>query len=326
MTNKRTFIGALVTSSFLYGMTPAWAQAQDYPTKPVSVMVAIPPGGSVDMVARVVSQKLSEELGQAFVVDNKGGASGQIGTAQVARSAADGYTLMVAPASFLATNKSIFKTLPYDPEADFVPISKLVNQSMVLVVRSDSKYASVMELVSAAKAKPRTLTFGSAGDGTPHHLAAVLFEQRADVRLLHVPYRGGAPAMNDLLAGTLDMVFAGLPEALPHIKSGRLRALGLFSEQRSSVANQIPTMAESGLKNIALSAWMGLLAPAKTPAHIVERLNRSVQKVLSGDAKTRLEETGLEVAPTSAAEFKRIIADEIKLHADLVKSAGLVPQ
>lgn len=322
--NKRAFAGIVAASCLIGGLAPAWAQ--EYPVKPVSVMVAIPPGGSVDMVARVVSQKLSEELGQAFVVDNKGGASGQIGTAQVARSPADGYTLMVAPAAFMATNKSVFKTLPYDPEADFAPISKLVNQSMVLVVRSESRYASAAELVAEAKARPRTLTFGSAGDGTPHHLAAVLFEQRADVRLLHVPYRGGAPAMNDLLAGTVDMVFAGLPEALPYIKSGRLRALGLFSEQRSSVAPQIPTMAENGLKNIALSAWMGLLAPAKTPAHIVERLNRSVQKVLSGDAKTRLEETGLEVAPTSAEEFRRIIADEIKLHAELVKSAGLVPQ
>lgn len=322
--NKRTIARAFVASVLIYGVAPAWAQ--DYPTRPVSVMAAIPAGGSVDMVARVVSQKLSEELGQAFVVENKGGASGQIGTAQVARSAADGYTLMVAPASFLATNKSIFKSLPYDPEADFVAISKLVNQAMVLVVRSDSRHASVAQLVAAAKSKPRALTFGSAGDGTPHHLAAVLFEQRAGVRLLHVPYRGGAPAMNDLLAGTVDMVFAGLPEALPYIKSGRLRALGLLSEQRSSVAQQIPTMAENGLKNLTLSAWMGLLAPAKTPAHIVEQLNRSVRKVLSGDAKSRLAETGLEVAPTSAAEFSQIIADEIKLHAELVKSAGLVPQ
>lgn len=278
------------------------------------------------MVARVISQKLSEELGQAFVVENKGGASGQIGTAQVARSAADGYTLMIAPAAFLATNKSIFKSLSYDPEADFVAISKLVNQAMVLVVRSESRHASVAQLITAAKSTPNALTFGSAGDGTPHHLAAVLFEQRAGVRLLHVPYRGGAPAMNDLLAGTVDMVFAGLPEALPYIKSGRLRALGLLSEQRSTVAPQIPTMAESGLKNLTLSAWMGLLAPAKTPVHIVEHLNRSVRKVLSGDAKTRLAEIGLEAAPTSAAEFSKIIADEIKLHAELVKSAGVVPQ
>jgi tripartite-type tricarboxylate transporter receptor subunit TctC len=322
--NKRAFVGALAACCWMFGASAAWSQ--DYPTKAVTVMVAIPAGGSVDMVARVVSQKLSEELGQAFVVDNKGGASGQIGTAQVARSAPDGYMLMVAPAAFMATNKSVFKTLPYDPEADFVPISKLVNQSMVLVVRSDSKFAMVTDLVSAAKSKPRSLTFGSAGDGTPHHLAAVLFEQRANVQLLHVPYRGGAPAMNDLLGGTVDMVFAGLPEALPYIKAGKLRALGLLSEQRSSVANQIPTMEESGLKNMNLSAWMGLLAPAKTPAPIVERLNRAVQKILAGDAKARLAETGLEVAPTSSAEFKKIISDEIKLHAELVKSAGLVPQ
>ena len=322
--NKRTMMRAIAAGCLVFGAQATWAQ--EYPNKPVTVMVAIPAGGSVDMVARVVSQKLTEELGQAFVVDNKGGASGMIGTAQVARAPADGYMLMVAPAAFMATNKSIFKTLPYDPEADFVPISKLVNQSMVLVVRSDSKFANVTDLVAAAKAKPRALTFGSAGDGTPHHLAAVLFGQRANVQLLHVPYRGGAPAMNDLLAGTVDMVFAGLPEAMPYLKAGRLRALGLLSDKRSTVATDIPTMEESGLKNLNLSAWMGLLAPAKTPAPIVERLNRAVQKVMAGDAKARLAETGLEVAPTSSAEFKKIIADEIKLHAELVKSAGIVPQ
>ena len=322
---KRNLLIRAIAAGCLMGGSMA-TFAQDYPTKPVTVMVAIPPGGSVDMVARLVSQKLSEELRQPFLVDNKGGASGQIGTTQVARAAADGYTLMVAPAAFLATNKSVFKSLPYDPEADFAPISKLVNQSMMLVVRSESKYASAADVISAAKSRPRTLTYGSAGDGTPHHLAAALFESRADVQLLHVPYRGAAPAMNDLLAGTVDMVFAGLPEALPYIKSGRLRALGLLSDQRASVAPQIPTMQEQGLKDMTLSAWMGLLAPAKTPAHVIERLNRAVHKVLEGDAKARLAETGLEVAPTTASEFRKIIADEIRLHAALVKSAGIVPQ
>ena len=199
----------------------ALAQAQGrYPERPVKVVVALPAGGSVDAVARLVSQKLANDLGQPFVVDNKAGASGQIGMPQVARAVPDGYTLAVSPASFLTTNKSIFKSLPYDPEADFAPVAKLVNQSMVLVVRDKSRLGTLAEVLSAARANPGKLTYASSGDGSPQHLAGLLFESRAKVKLLHVPYKGGAPAITDLMAGTVDMVFAPLPEALPHIKAG----------------------------------------------------------------------------------------------------------
>lgn len=306
---------------------PALGQAQgNYPDKPVKVIVAIPAGGSVDMVARLVSQKLTDELGQPFVVDNRGGASGFIGTGMVVKAPPDGYTLTVAPASFLATNKSVFKNLPYDPEKDLAPISKLVNQSMVMVVRSNSSFRSTNDVVAAAKANPGKLTYASAGDGTPHHLAAVLFARRAEVRMTHVPYKGGALAMNDVLSGNVDIVFAGLPEALPHIKSGRIRALGLLSDKRSAVAPEIPTMKERGLGDLTLSAWMGLLAPAGTPAPVIDKLQRALVKVLAGDAKDRLAEVGLEAAPTTPAEFRKIIADEIGLHAELIKAAGITPQ
>lgn len=325
MRNPKIFGWLLATTCML--TIPQWSSAQtNYPERPVKVVVAIPAGGSVDMVARLVSQKLSEELGQQFLVDNRGGGSGIIGTNLVVKAPTDGYTLNVAPAAFLATNKSIFKNLPYDPEKDLTPISKLVNQSMVMVVRSNSEFRSTNDLVAAARANPSKFTYASAGDGSPHHLAAVLFETRAKVRFTHVPYKGGALAMNDVLAGTVDMVFAGLPEALPHIKSGRLRALGLLSEKRSPVAADIPTMKENGLGDLTLSAWMGLLAPAGTPAPVIEKLNKAVVKVLSGDAKDRLAEVGLEAAPTTPAEFRQIIADEIKLHAELVKNSGLSPQ
>lgn len=322
----RRLIPALACALATGGLAwPALAQGS-YPERPVKVMVALPAGGSADMIARVVSQKLAAELGQPFVVENRAGASGQIGLPAVARAPADGYTLTISPASFLTTNKSIFKSLPYDPQADFVPITKLVNQPMVLVVKDRQKFPSVAALLAAAKAAPGKLTYASSGDGSPQHLAALMFETRTKASMLHVPYKGGAPAVNDTLAGNVDMLFAVLPEALPHIQSGKLHALGLLSPQRSPVLKDTPTMAESGFADLNLSAWVGLLAPAKTPPAVVDKLNRAVHGILAGDIRTKLGENGMEVAPTTPQQLQQTIADEIKLHAELVKAAGLTPQ
>ena len=305
---------------------PALAQGV-YPDHPVKVMVALPAGGSADMIARVVSQRLATELGQPFVVENRAGASGQIGLPAVARAPADGYTLTVSPASFLTTNKSIFKTLPYDPQTDFVPITKLVNQPMVLVVKDKQKFPSVAAVVAAAKAAPGKLSFASSGDGSPQHLAALMFETRTKASMLHVPYKGGAPAVNDTLAGNVDMLFAVLPEALPHIQAGKLHALGLLSPQRSPVLTGTPTMVESGYPDLNLSAWVGLLAPARTPQPVIDKLQRAVHGILqAGDIKAKLGESGMEVAPTTGQQLQQTIAEEIKLHAELVKAAGLTPQ
>jgi len=304
---------------------PALAQGA-YPERPVKVMVALPAGGSADMIARVVSQKLAAELGQPFVVENRAGASGQIGLPAVARAAPDGYTLTVSPASFLTTNKAIFKALPYDPQADFVPISKLVNQPMVLVVKDKQKFPSVAALVAAARAAPGKLTYASSGDGSPQHLAALMFETRTKASMLHVPYKGGAPAVNDTLAGNVDMLFAVLPEALPHLQSGKLHALGILSPKRSPVLTGTPTMAESGFADLSLSAWVGLFAPAKTPQPVIDKLQRAVHGILAGDIQAKLGESGMEVAPTSSAQLQQTIAEEIKLHAELVKAAGITPQ
>lgn len=303
------------------------AQAQNaYPERAVKVIVALPAGGSADMIARQVAQKLAVDLKQPFVVENKAGASGQIGTPAVARSAPDGYTLMVSPASFLTTNKSIFKSLPYDPEADFQSISRLVNQPMVLVVKDKQKFPSVAAVVSAAKSAPGKLTFASSGDGSPQHLAGLMFETRTRTQMLHVPYKGGAPAVNDTLAGNVDMLFAVLPEALPHIQSGKLHALGLLSPTRASTLPATPTMLESGFADLNLSAWVGLFAPAKTPPAIVNQLNQAVHVALAGDIKTKLGENGMEVAPSTPEQLKQAIAQEIKLHAELVKAAGIQAQ
>jgi tripartite-type tricarboxylate transporter receptor subunit TctC len=317
-------LAALCTASSLFATQ---SSAQDaYPSRPVKVIVALPAGGSVDMVARQISQQLTADLGQPFVVDNRAGGSGQIGLPAVAKAPPHGYTLMVSPASFLTTNKSIFKTLPYNPETDFVPVTKLVNQAMVLVVRDKAKYPSPSAILAAAKANPGKLTYASSGDGSPQHLAGLMFESQTGVKLLHIPYKGGAPAITDLIGGVVDMAFAPLPEALPHIKSGKLHPVGVLSEKRAISAPEIPTLKEGGVNNVVLSAWIALLAPAKTPQPILDSLGKSVKAMLRGDAKNRLIEIGMEPAVDEAKPLAQVISEEIRIHAELVKAAGLVPQ
>lgn len=234
--------------------------------------------------------------------------------------------MTVSPASFLTTNKSVFKALAYDPEADFTPITRLVNQPMVMIVKDKTKYPTVAAFIAAAKAAPGKITYASSGDGSPQHLGGLLFESRAQAKLLHVPYRGGALAINDTIAGTVDAMFAVMPEAVPHVQSGKLHALGVMSPTRSPVFPQVPTMAEAGVADLNLSAWMALLAPAKTPRAIVDLLLRAVGQAMDAELKAKLAESGIEVALSTPEDLQRQIAREIKLHAELVKAAGLVPQ
>ena len=325
MHRRPLLLSALGSLSWAGIAAPALAQAA-YPDRLVKIVVALPAGGSVDMVARVLAEKLQAELKQPFIVENKAGGSGQIGLPGVARAAADGYTLMVSPASFLTTNKSIFKQLPYDPEADFVPITKLVNQPMVMVVKDKQKFPTVQAVVAAAKAGAGALTYASSGDGSPQHLAGLMFESRAGVSMLHVPYKGGALAMNDLLGGQVNLLFAPVPEALPYVKAGQLHALGLLADRRAPLLPDTPTMKEGGIENLTLSAWIGLLAPAKTPPAIVARLNQAVHGILAGDVKAQLNDRGMEVAPSTPDELTKTISQDIKIHAELVRKAGLVPQ
>ena len=303
------------------------AQTASYPTHPVKVVVALPAGGGVDMIARLVGQQLQAGTGQPFIVDNRAGASGRIGLPAVAKASPDGYTLMASPASFLTTNKSIFKDLPYDPQADFAPITKLANQAMVLVVRDRKKFPNAAAVLAAAKAQPTVVTYASSGEGSPQHLAALMFETRGQLQMTHVPYKGGALAINDMLGGNVDLLFAPLPEALPHLKSGKLTALALMSDKRSPLVAEVPTMAEAGIPDMVMQTWIGLLAPARTPRPIVDALNRQVLAILQrDDIKRQLQDVGMEVAPTTPEQFQHTIAQEISLHAQLVKAAGLVPQ
>jgi tripartite-type tricarboxylate transporter receptor subunit TctC len=305
--------------------TLAWAQSK-FPEQPIKLIVALPAGGSVDMVARALAERLAKSLGQPWIVDNRAGGSGQIGMPVVARAAPDGYTLTVSPASFLTTNKSVFKKLPYDPEADFAPISRLVNQPMVLIVKDRQKYPSVAAVLAAARAAPGGLSYASSGDGSPQHLAGLMFETRTQAKLLHVPYRGGALAINDLIGGQVELMFAVMPEAAPHVQTGRVQALGVMSPKRSPTLPQVPTMAEAGIADLNLSAWMAFLAPAKTPRSIIDLLNRATVTALDAELRAKLAESGIEVATSSPEELQQLIAHDIKLHAELVKAAGLVPQ
>ena len=325
MLNRRRFSSAALAAISPGFALPALAQ-DAYPSRPIKVIVALPAGGSADMIARIIGQKMAEQLGQPVVVDNKAGGSGQIGMPQVARAAPDGYTLTISPASFLTTNKSIFKALPYDPEADFVPITKLVNQPMVLVAKDKQKYPNVAAVLAAAKAAPGKLTYASSGDGSPQHLAALMFSTRTRTEMLHVPYKGGAPAVNDTLAGNVDLLFAVLPEALPHVQSGKLHALAVMSPQRAPSLSQTPTMAESGLPEMTLSAWVGLLAPARTPPAVIDKLQQAAHAALDSEVKAKLGANGMELAPSTSAELRQTIAQEIQLHAQLTQAAGLVPQ
>lgn len=315
-----------VTVSGVFAWAGRAAAEGKYPDKPVKIVVALPAGGSVDMIARALADKLRAALGGTWIVDNRPGGSGQIGMPAAARSPADGYTLVVSPASFLTTNKSIFKSLQYDPEADFTPISRLVNQPMVMVVKDKQKYPNVNALVTAARAAPGQISYASSGDGSPQHLAGLMFETRTRTKLLHVPYRGGALAINDTIGGQVEAMFAVMPEALPHVQAGRLQALAVMSPARSPAMPQVPTMAEAGVADLSLSAWIAMLAPAKMPRPLVEELNRVVGKALDAELRGRLAESGIEVATSSPEELQALIARDIKLHAELVKAAGLVPQ
>ena len=297
-----------------------------YPDQPVKMIVALPAGGGVDVIARNLAVRMGAELGQPFLVDNRAGGSGQIGMPFVAKAAPDGYTLTVSPASFLTTNKSIFKNLAYDPEADFAPITRLVNQAMILVVKDRQKYPTFAAFLAAAKANPGKLTYASSGDGSPQHLAGLMFETRTQTKLLHVPYRGGALAINDTSAGTVDAIFAVMPEAVQHVKAGTLYPLAVMTANRSSIFPQVPTMVESGVNDLILPTWIAMLAPAKTPKPIIDQLNRAVLAAFDADNRSKLAEIGMDVAPAGPEDLRALIARDLKLHAELVKAAGLVPQ
>jgi tripartite-type tricarboxylate transporter receptor subunit TctC len=299
------------------------AAAQGYPTRPVRLIIPFPPGGSNDIVGRMIAAQLGERLGQQMVVDNRGGAGGTIGTELAAKSQADGYTLLLISTAY-AFNTSIYKKLPYDPARSFVPVALLGSGPGVLVVNPALPVNSVAELVALAKERPGRLNNASAGVGSFQHLASELFRIQAGIQWLHVPYKGGGPAMMDLIGGQADASVGSLIQMLPHIRSGKLKALGTTGAKRSPVLPDVPTVAEAGVPGYEATNWWGFLAPAGTPAAIVERLHQEVVAVqASAETKRRFETEGAEALQMSPAEFGAFIAAETAKWARVVKEAGI---
>ncbi|TFY97699.1 Bug family tripartite tricarboxylate transporter substrate binding protein [Ramlibacter humi] len=305
-------------------LTPLAAFAQDYPAKPVTVVVSFSAGGNNDIRARQLGQEVSKLIGQSIIVDNKPGASGNIGHDFVARAAADGYTLGIGAMGPLAVNPSIYPKMNFDPQKDFTPIVLIEKAPLVLVTRVDKPYKSLADVIAAAKAKPGSLSIGNAGTGGAHHLSAELFKQQAGVFALSVPYKGGGPASNALLSGEVDMMFEQTYAALPSIQAGKTRPLAVTSEKRLPSLPGVPTMAELGYPKATVSNWLGLVGPKGMSPATVKKLNEAFNKVLAmPDIKAKIAGPGNEIGGGTPEEFAAFIAAENRKWADVVKTAHI---
>ena len=303
------------------------AHAQVYPAKTVRMIVAYPPGGGTDIVGRTLAQKLGESLGQSVVVENRGGASGNIGTELAARAAPDGYTILMGNVAPNAINVSLFKDLPFDPVADFAPVSLVASTPNILVVHPSTPARTVKEVIALAKAKPGTLNFASAGMGSSSHLAGELFRILAGADIVHVPYKGAGPAMVDVLSGQVQLYFATMPAAMPHVRPGKLAPVAVTSARRSQALPDLPTIEESGVPGYEASTWYGVLAPAHTPAAVVARLHGDIARILTDAAlHARLADQGFDPVGSSPEEFGAYIKSEILKWGKVIRDAGIRPE
>ncbi|HZN26342.1 MAG TPA: tripartite tricarboxylate transporter substrate binding protein [Burkholderiales bacterium] len=311
-----------VSVCMLFAAGHAYAQA--WPTKPIRMILPFPPGGTTDILGRVAAQKLSEALGQQVVPDNRPGAAGNIGTEFVAKAPPDGYTLVTAPGSTLTIHPSLYSKLGFDPLRDFAPVTILAAVPNALVVHPSLPVRNVKDLIALAKAKPGQLNYASTGAGQSTHLSMELFKTMARVNIVHVPYKGSAPAVTDLLGGHVLLMFDNMPSALPHVKAGKLRAVAVSTLKRSPVAPDIPTVAESGLPGFEVSVWFGVLAPAKTPQPVVERLNQILVKALhTAEVRERLSTQGAEPIANTPDQFTQQMKRDIAKWAKVVKDADI---
>ena len=306
---------------------PLATHAQAYPTKPVKVIVTYSPGGANDVTARIYSQLLTERLKQAFVVENRPGASGIPGTLSVAKADPDGYTLLLGAGGTMTINPGLFEKLSYDPLRDFVPVGLVARSPLVLVVPPSLPVKSVAELIAYAKAKPDGLSFASPGAGTPLHLAGELFARQAQIKTLHVPYKGSSPALTDLMAGRVDMMFDVLGSSIAFVKAGKLRALAVTSPQRSSHLPEVPSLQEQGLRDFDVTTWFGFFAPAGTPADVVAQLNAELLRAAgTAEAKERLAPLGMEPAGSTPQELRALVQQEQARWRDLIRLASIKGQ
>jgi len=321
--HRRSIAALVFAFAAAASCAPAVAIAQVYPSKPIRLVVPFPPGGSLDVVARAIGQKLTEAWGQPVVIDNRPGAGGNIGADLVAKSAADGYTILEGALSTHAVNVSLYSKLPYDPVKDFAPITLVAITPNVLVVNPSFPVNSVPELVAYAKAHPGALSFGSGSNGSAGHLAGELFKTEAGVDMVHVPYKGGAPALQALLAGDTQLMFDNLANSTPQLKAGKLKALAVTTAKRSALAPELPTLAETGLPGFDIYTWWGFMAPAGTPKEIVAKWNAEVTRILgTPEMKAFFAQQGAEPAPTSPEQFSALIKTEIPKYARIIKASG----
>ncbi|HTL25332.1 MAG TPA: tripartite tricarboxylate transporter substrate binding protein [Burkholderiales bacterium] len=311
-TGFAVLLAAVATSAF----------AQGYPSKPAKVIVPYPPGGPTDIVARVVSQKLSDQMGQQFIVENRPGAGGNIGAEAVAKGPADGYTLLVATTAH-AINPSLFKSLGYNLMKDFAPVSQLTSGPLVIVAHPSLPAKNVQELIALGKAKPGTLNYASSGNGQSTHLSAELFATMSGIKMNHIPYKGSAPALTDVMGGQASLMFDTMLSAMPHVKNGKLKAIAVTSAARSPAAPDVPTVAESGLPGYEAIAWNGLLVPAGTPTDVVAKLNAELKKALDApEVKDRFSAQGFGAAWNTREAFAKFIQSELDKWAKVVKVSG----
>ena len=304
---------------------PATAQSAAYPVKPVRLLVDQAPGGATDVIARLVNTKLAESMGQTFIVENRTGAAGSIAAVLVSKSAPDGYNLLLVSSSY-AINPSLYTDLAFAPVKDLTPVSLIAEAPFLLLVHPSTPARSVKELIVLAKAKPGVLNYGSGGNGSSGHLAGELFTHLAKVKMVHIPYKGAGPALVDVIAGQVHLTFGSVLSSLGHVKNGRLRALGVTSATRSSGAPELPTIAEAGLPGYQTTTWYGLLAPANTPADIVQRLSDEMRKAVNAaDVRNRILTDGAEPRGSTPKEFQAHLLAEMKRAAMIIKLAGIKP-
>jgi tripartite-type tricarboxylate transporter receptor subunit TctC len=302
-----------------------FAHAQNFPSRPIKIIVGYSAGGAVDIVARTVGQAIAVSLGQPVIVENKPGAGTNIAVKSVIDAPPDGYTLLMA-ANALSANPSLYQPAPFDPERDLVPISLIGRVPVVIAANPSAPYADVKALVAAAKAKPGTIPYATPGNGSTPHMAVELFAHAAGIQLQHVPYRGGAPAITDVIGGQVPLIAVNALEVQPHVKSGKLKVIATLSDKRTTIFPDVPTIAESGWPGFEASVWYGLLAPAKTPQAIVDRLHDEVQKALATqDVKQRMSGVGGEVIPGTEQAFAQLIHNDRVRYDKIVKEAHIKP-
>src|SRR5262245_27664078 len=314
---------AILAALGLLAWTMPAGHAADYPTRPITLAVAFPPGGASDVLARLVGKKLEQLLGQPIVIDNRPGAGGNVAAEAVAHIAPDGYTLLMGNNAILATNAALYRKVNFDAEADFVPIGLIGSQANILVVNPAVPASSMAELIALAKAHPGKLNFAASGHGLAAHLAGELFKAEAGIDIVHVPYKGAAPALQDLIAGHVQMMFATASSVVPHIRDGKVKALGVATLRRTAVMPEIPTIDELGLKGFDATTWHGLVAPSRTPKEIVTALNRALVATLDdASVKKSLGDLGVDIIGGSPEDFAAYIRSEIPKWTAIIKTSG----